>query len=155
MASISPALLVVVVALCGCASAAPGAAVDTTTSTTVRATAPSTTAPTTTTTAPATTTTAPAEPSTTTTEGEPEVLTTTGIVIDVAGDLTATTAVTILDGDGMQLVFVPSADATFHGGPVGHIRDHLLSGLPVVVNYIVLADGTLEANSFDDADHDH
>ncbi|HSJ72148.1 MAG TPA: hypothetical protein VLA29_10955 [Acidimicrobiia bacterium] len=150
MFSIPSASLAVVVALSGCASAAPEAAVDATTSTTVRATAPSTTAPTTTATAPAPTTTAPAEPSTTTTEGEPDVLTTTGVVIDVAGNLTATTAVTILDGDGMQIVFIPAADATFHGGPVSHIRDHLLSGLPVIVDYVVLADGTFEAISFDD-----
>ena len=145
----------VVVALSGCASAMPEPAADITTSTTVVATAPNTIEPTTTTTPLAVvTTTAAAEPATTTTAGEPEVLTATGIVIDVAGDLTATTAVTILDGDGMQIVFVPSADATFHGGPVSHIRDHLLSGLPVVVGYVVLADGTLEATSFNDADHD-
>lgn len=143
----------VVVALSGCGGATPETAA-TTTSTTV-ADAPSTTAPTTTTVpVDVVTTTTLTEPSTTTTTGEPEVLTATGIVIDIAGDLTATTSVTIIDGDGTQIVFVPSAEATFHGGPVSHIRDHLLSGLPLVVDYVVAGDGTLEAISFDDADHD-
>jgi hypothetical protein len=153
MISIPSASLVVIFALAGCGGVTPEPVTDTTTTTTVGATAPATAEPDTP--EAAVTTTTLSDPTTTTTAGEPEVLTTNGVVIDVAGDLTSTTAVTILDGDGTQLVFVPSSDATFHGGPVSHIRDHLLNGLPVVVDYVVLADGTLEAISFDDAEHDH
>ncbi len=154
MLSLPGASLVVSIALSGCAGAAPDPIADTTTSTTVAATAPSTPEQTITSTMAPVTTTTEDQATTTTTTSEPEVLTTTGIVIDMAGDLAATTGVTILDGDGVQIIFVPSADATFHGGPVSHIRDHLLSGLPVVVEYRVLGDGTFEAISFDDVDHD-
>lgn len=156
MTRFASALPVLVLALSGCAGATLDPVADTATSTTIGTAAPTITAPTTTTTTvPSETTTTVAQPVTTTTTGAPEVLTATGVVIDVSGDLTATTAITILDGDGTQMVFVPSTDATFHGGPLSHIRDHLLNGLPVVVDYVVLADGTLEAISFDDADHDH
>jgi hypothetical protein len=72
-----------------------------------------------------------------------------GVVIEVQGDLTSVTTFTVRTDDGDVLVFRPAASATFHGGPLPHIRDHLTSGLPVVVFYEE-TDGGLVALSVED-----
>ena len=72
-----------------------------------------------------------------------------GVVIDVQGDLTSVTAFTVRTEDGQVLVFRPAVSATFHGGPLPHIRDHLTSGLPVVVFYEE-SEGGLVALSVED-----
>jgi len=75
----------------------------------------------------------------------------TGTVIDVEGDLSAITSITLLTEDGEQMVFVPAPDALFDGGPVSHIRDHLVSGAPVHFEYEEREDGTLVAIELEDA----
>jgi len=125
---------------------------------------PTSTAPTTTTVTPTTTTMAPTTvapattmaPTTTTTtttvpQGDGEVLTATGVVTAVEGNLSGVDSFTIRLEDGSDLTFVPADDALFDGGPFSHIRDHLASGAPVTVEYVELADGTLQALSAGDA----
>jgi hypothetical protein len=68
-----------------------------------------------------------------------------GVVIDVDGDLTTTYSFTILLDSGDEVILYPTAEATFHGGPMSHIRSHILSGVPVNVDYVILADGAYAA----------
>jgi hypothetical protein len=68
-----------------------------------------------------------------------------GVVVDIDGDLTTTHSFTILLDTGDEVILYPTAEATFHSGPMGHIRDHILSGVPVNVDYVILADGTYAA----------
>jgi len=75
----------------------------------------------------------------------------TGTVIDVVGDLSTITGVTLLTEDGEQVDFIPAPDALFDGGPISHIRDHLVSGAPVQFEYRELNDGTLVAIELGDA----
>jgi len=74
--------------------------------------------------------------------------------VDVVGDLTATTSFRLLAEDGSRLDFAIDPNATFHGGPMSHIRDHLLSGMPVRVEHVIGAD-SLVASYVEDASHDH
>lgn len=73
-----------------------------------------------------------------------------GVVVAVDGGLTRTMSFTLLVDAGDQILFFPTATATFHGGPISHIRDHLTSGSPVIVEYAVLEDGTYAAISVTD-----
>ena len=69
-----------------------------------------------------------------------------GSVIDVVGSLTSVDEFTIRTADGDDLTFVPAPDIRFHGlGPLGHLRNHLTTGEPVVVVYETLLDGSLVA----------
>jgi hypothetical protein len=68
-----------------------------------------------------------------------------GVVIDIDGDLTTTHSFTILLDSGDEVILYPTAEATFHDGPMSHIRDHILSGVPVNIDYVILADGTYAA----------
>ncbi|MGI9585379.1 MAG: hypothetical protein ACR2N7_07285 [Acidimicrobiia bacterium] len=74
-----------------------------------------------------------------------------GVVTDVVGNLVMTESFTLTLEDGSEATFYPTADATFHGGPISHIRDHLLSGVPVTVQFVVMDDGTYAAT--DASDH--
>lgn len=56
-----------------------------------------------------------------------------GIVVDVQGDLTSVDRFTVLV-DGEQMVFEPADDGDF-AFPLGHLRDHLRGGEPVVVGW--------------------
>jgi len=76
-----------------------------------------------------------------------------GTVIDVAGDLSTIAHITLLMEDGRQMDFVPAAGTLFDGGPISHIRDHLISGAPVEFKYRESEDGTLVAVELGDA-HD-
>ena len=67
--------------------------------------------------------------------GSAETRVAEGSVIDVVGGLTDLESFTIVDESGRRFVFTPNDDATFHGGPLGHLRDHLRSGEPVTVRY--------------------
>ena len=51
------------------------------------------------------------------------------------GDLSEVRSFTLVTEDGDSLEFVPGPGASFHGGPLSHLRDHLVSGEPVVVFY--------------------
>ncbi len=56
-----------------------------------------------------------------------------GVVIDVEGDLTTVTAFTVLvEGDPVRFEPVDDGDYAF---PLGHLRDHLRSGEPVLVGW--------------------
>jgi len=79
------------------------------------------------------------------------LLVATGTVIDVKGDLTAITLITLLTEDGEKVDFVPADGVLFDGGPISHVRDHLISGTPVKFEYRELDDGSLEALTLGDA----
>ena len=58
-----------------------------------------------------------------------------GVVIAVDGDLSEIRAFTMLLADGTALDLVPQAGLLFDGGPLAHLRDHLVSGAPISVDY--------------------
>lgn len=69
---------------------------------------------------------------------------TTGIVVEVEGDLTTVSSFVVVDESGKRLVFVPSREILFHDrAPITHVRDHLRTGEPVTVVYEELDDGSL------------
>lgn len=57
----------------------------------------------------------------------------TGIVVDVEGDLTTVTRFTILS-EGRRISLTPVEDGDY-AFPLVHLRDHLRTGEPVVVQY--------------------
>lgn len=57
----------------------------------------------------------------------------TGIVVDVQGDLEDIDRFTVLV-DGEKMVFEPRPDGDY-AFPLGHLRDHLRSGEPVLVRW--------------------
>ena len=61
-----------------------------------------------------------------------------GIVVDVVGDLDTVESFTVLV-DGERVEFTPAADGEF-AFPLGHLRDHLRSGEPVVVGWELVDD---------------
>lgn len=75
----------------------------------------------------------------------PAEVTVSGVVVDVQGDLSSVEAFTIRTGGGDDLVFTPGPDVTFDGGPLSHVRSHLVSGEPVKVTYETSASGELVA----------
>lgn len=80
--------------------------------------------------------------------------TSTGIVVDVDGDLTSVAEFTISTGLGERMTFVPAGDGDF-AFPLPHLQEHVRSGVPVVVEWE--RDGeTLWAVAVDDAgDSEH
>ena len=79
------------------------------------------------------------------------LLVVTGTVIDVKGDLSTITLITLLTEDGEKVDFIPADGVLFDGGPISHVRDHLISGTPVKFEYRELDDGSLEALTLGDA----
>lgn len=73
-----------------------------------------------------------------------------GRLIDVVGGIEAIERFVVVTEVGESLEFVPGPGATFDGGPLSHIRDHLISGEPVVVSYEE-RDGVLIATAIEDA----
>lgn len=117
-------------------------------------TAPPTTVDTATTTLPAPTTTLPPTTRTATvapatTVAEPREV--EGVVIAVEGGLRAIDSFTVLVGSGEQMTFDPVPGLLFDGGPLSHLREHLLDGVPVYVIYTVEPDGTNVAIEVGDA----
>jgi hypothetical protein len=114
-----------------------------------------TTSTATSTTSMSTTTTSAAAVTTTATTAEVdetgEQLTVEGVVIAVDGNLDTVASFTLRLSDGSDLMFTPDEGAQFDGGPIGHIREHLTSGAPVRVDYVVLGDGTNLAMEVGDA----
>lgn len=72
----------------------------------------------------------------------------TGIVVDVQGELEEIDTFTVLI-DGEQVTFETSPDADY-AFPLGHLRDHLRSGEPVVVRWETEGERRV-ATSIDDA----
>jgi hypothetical protein len=58
-----------------------------------------------------------------------------GVVTAIDGDLQRIETFTLRTVEGEDLTFTAAPDATFHGGPLTHISDHLRSGVPVSVEY--------------------
>jgi len=81
----------------------------------------------------------------------PDLHEATGVVIDVQGNLQGTNSFTILIEDGSELVMIPAPGLLFDGGPLSHLRDHVLSGAKVKVVYTVEDDGTHIAIQVGDA----
>lgn len=76
-----------------------------------------------------------------------------GLVIDVQGDLTGVSEFTVLSTDGPQ-AFVPAEDGDF-AFPLQHLREHTISGVPVVI-FWEQRDGQMVAVVVDDAgESDH
>jgi hypothetical protein len=71
-----------------------------------------------------------------------------GLVVDVQGDLSTVTEFTVLTDQG-QMSFIPAPEGDF-AFPLPHLREHILSGVPVVV-FWEEHDGTRVAVMVDDA----
>jgi hypothetical protein len=80
-----------------------------------------------------------------------EALSAVGVVIAVDGSLSGIDSFTIRVDDGTDVTFVPEDGALFDSGPFSHIRDHLTSGTPIRVDYVMLDDGSSLALSAGDA----
>ena len=60
----------------------------------------------------------------------------TGVVVAVDGDLSEINSFSVVLGDGEILELVPEAGLLFDGDePLSHVRDHLVSGGPVAVEF--------------------
>ena len=82
--------------------------------------------------------------------GSSSVLEVEGALISLDGNITTVERFTIVKPDGSRLQFIPDPGATFHGGPLGHLADHLRTGSSVVVRYREEGDA-LVALEVDDA----
>lgn len=77
-----------------------------------------------------------------------------GIVTEVTGDLTIVESLVVMDSDGKSHLFKPEPGLLFYGGPLSHLRDHVVTGQPVVVTFTVGADGERTAILIEHADGD-
>ena len=59
-----------------------------------------------------------------------------GRLAAVEGDLTSIQSFVLLTEAGERWEFSVASTATFHGGPLSHVRDHLLSGESIRVSYV-------------------
>jgi hypothetical protein len=88
----------------------------------------------------------------TTTDLAPIEVTVTGVVVSVDGTLSATNSFTIRLEDGSDLTLVPIDGLLFGGvSPLSHVRDHLVSGSPVLVTYTSSFEGSFLAIEIGDA----
>lgn len=69
----------------------------------------------------------------------------TGVVTEVSGDLTMVESFVVLDDEGNSHLFVPEANLTFYGGPLTHLRDHVVTGQRVTVTFESSAYGGMTA----------
>jgi hypothetical protein len=76
-------------------------------------------------------------------EAEGEVA---GVVTEVTGDLSGVESFVVLDVDGDSYKFVPRSGLEVMGNPPSHLRDHVVSGDPVIVTYHEDALGVLVAD---------
>jgi hypothetical protein len=76
----------------------------------------------------------------------------TGVVVELDGGITSVDRFVLRFADGTEQELEPAPGIIFHdGAPIGHLGDHLRSGVPVRVDYEVLDDGTWVALSVEDA----
>ena len=80
----------------------------------------------------------------------PSTATLIGSVVDVDGNLSTIDRFTLRTPDGSDMTLAVGDDASFDGGPMSHLRDHLRSGAPVIVEYTV-DNGTNTAQRVADA----
>lgn len=74
-----------------------------------------------------------------------------GVVIEVEGGITEVSGFLLRLPDGTDLRLRPAEGVLFHDSAhIGHIRDHLISGEPIEVEYEVLDDGSAVAYSVSD-----
>ena len=73
-----------------------------------------------------------------------------GVVSEVNGDLTTVTGFVVLDEDGSSHRFTPVDGLLFEGGPLTHLREHVVTGQRVVVTFEVGAEGELIAIHVED-----
>jgi hypothetical protein len=85
--------------------------------------------------------------------------TVSGVVTEVTGDLVTVESFVVLDDNGDSHLFTPEPGLLFYGGPLGHLRDHVVTGQRVTVTFEPSAYGGMTATLVvhEDADepHDH
>jgi hypothetical protein len=75
----------------------------------------------------------------------------TGVISEVSGDLTTLTAFVVLAEDGSSHRFTPVDGLLFEGGPLTHLREHVVTGQPIVVTFERGSGGELTAIRIEDA----
>ena len=75
----------------------------------------------------------------------------TGVVTEVNGDLTTVTGFVVLASDGSSHRFTPADGLLFEGGPLPHLREHVITGQLVIVTFEQGPDGGLLAVHVEDA----
>ncbi|MEN8238690.1 MAG: hypothetical protein ABFR53_05760 [Actinomycetota bacterium] len=85
------------------------------------------------------------------TSDAPEATTLRGVVSEVSGDLTTVTGFVVLAEDGSSHRFTPQDGLLFEGGPLTHLREHVVTGQPVIVTFELGAEGELIAIEIEDA----
>jgi hypothetical protein len=74
----------------------------------------------------------------------------TGIVSEVNGDITTLTGFVVLAPDGSSHRFTPADGLLFEGGPLSHLREHIITGQLVIVTFEQGSDGGLIAVHVED-----
>ncbi len=59
----------------------------------------------------------------------------TGVVVAVDGTLATIHSFSIVLGDGSTILLTPQPGLLFDGGPLTHLREHLVNGSPITVTY--------------------
>lgn len=75
----------------------------------------------------------------------------TGVISEVNGDLATVTTFVVLTEDGSSHRFTPIDGLLFEGGPLTHLREHVVTGHPVVVTFERGSGGGLIAIRVEDA----
>lgn len=74
-----------------------------------------------------------------------------GVISEVSGDLTTVTGFVVLAEDGSSHRFRPADGLLFEGGPLTHLREHVVTGQAVVVTFERGPNGELIAIRVEDA----
>jgi hypothetical protein len=75
----------------------------------------------------------------------------TGVISDVSGELTTVTGFVVLAEDGSSHRFTPVEGLLFEGGPLTHLREHVVTGQRVVVTFERGIEGELIAVHVEEA----
>jgi hypothetical protein len=73
-----------------------------------------------------------------------------GVISEVSGDLTAVTGFVVLAEDGSSHRFTPIDGLLFEGGPLTHLREHVVTGQSVIVMFEPGVSGELIAVRVED-----
>lgn len=87
-------------------------------------------------------------------ESPADTSTVVGIVTDVTGDLTVVESLVVMDADGRSFFFKSAPGLLLSGGPLSHLRDHVVTGQRVVVTFEIGADGLRTATLIEHVDSD-
>lgn len=77
--------------------------------------------------------------------------TVSGVVTEVNGDLSSVTGFVVLTDDGASHKFEPQTGLLFSGGPLSHLREHVVTGQRVVVSFTQGDGGELIAVQVEDS----